>query len=149
VYLPVTEGVVTAPSPIEAQDLARGDETILVVEDEESIRQVIRFILEHQGYTVLMAEDGQQGLELFEQHRDRINLALLDLSLPRISGQELLVQLRGLSPSIRVLIMTGLRVNIADYEGALGLVEKPFEIENLLQVVRSALDGDMQTTLSL
>ncbi|MFT5375921.1 MAG: PAS domain S-box-containing protein [Candidatus Latescibacterota bacterium] len=149
VYLPVTEEVVTAPSPIEAQDLARGDETIFVVEDEESIRQAIRFMLEKQGYTVLMAEDGQQGLELFEQHRDRINLALLDLSLPRISGQELLVQLRGLSPSIRVLIMTGLRVDIADYEGAWGLVEKPFEMEDLLQVVRSALDGDMQTTLSL
>lgn len=144
VYFPVTEEVVTTSSLAEAQDLAHGNETILVVEDEDPIREVIRFIFERQGYEVLLAEDGQQALELFECHRDIVGLVLLDLSLPRRSGQEVLAQIHGLMPSMRVLIMTGLGVDLVDCKGALGLVEKPFEVEDLLQMVRSALDGDLQ-----
>jgi PAS domain S-box-containing protein len=144
VYFPVTTEVETASLPVDAQGLARGNETILAVEDEDSIREVIRFIFERQGYEVITAEDGQQGLELFKRDQGRIDLVLLDLSLPRLSGQEVLAQIRGLVPSMRVLIMTGLRVDVADCKGALGLVEKPFEVEDLLQMVRSALDGDLQ-----
>jgi signal transduction histidine kinase len=114
--------------------------TILVVEDEQSIRQMITRMLETDGYTVLQAADGQEGLEVFQRERDGIDLILLDLSMPELSGQETLSALRALDANIGVVLFTGYSVGETDFEGVRAVLRKPVRRQQLLQTVIKALD---------
>jgi two-component system cell cycle sensor histidine kinase/response regulator CckA len=143
VYLPVIEGAVEERE-VEGLELPAGTETILLVDDEEMVRALGQAVLEPCGYTVLMAEDGVQALEVYQAHQGEIGLVVLDVIMPQMGGFECLRRLRELDPRVRVLISTGYTARgLAQElvaEGALGVVEKPFQIHDFATAVRGALD---------
>jgi DNA-binding NtrC family response regulator len=143
VYLPAIE-VAAEERETEEAEWPAGTETILVVDDEEGVRALGQAVLERCGYTVLMAEDGLQTLEVYQAHREEIALVVLDVIMPRMGGQGCLRRLRELDPQVKVLISTGYTAReLAEKlvaEGALGMVEKPFQIRDFATAVRKALD---------
>jgi len=126
--------------------LARGTETVLLVDDEQAVLELGRSVLERCGYTVLAAQNGAEALEVYQQHRDQIALVLLDMIMPEMDGRECLRRLVEIEPDVRVLIATGYTVDSTVetllQEGALGAVEKPYGLGDLSVAVREALDAD-------
>jgi len=126
------------------EELPRGTETILVVDDLDYIRDLGRAVLEHLGYTVLVAQDGREGLEIYARERDRIDLVILDLAMPGLSGQETLQMIRMLDPTAKVLISSGDDEKVEGPRcrrlGAVGFVAKPYRLADIAQAVRAALD---------
>ncbi len=117
---------------------ARGDETVLLVEDEPAVRKLTRELLEHDGYRVIEAADGVAALDVAAQHAGAIDLLLTDVVMPRMKGPELAVKLCSARPGLRVLFMSG-----HSERGGTPLPEvmiKPFRPETLAQRVRDALD---------
>ncbi len=123
------------------QQLPGGDETILIIDDEKMVRSTAARMLRRRGYTVLEAEDGESGLETFEQNEEEIRLVLLDHSMPRMSGREVLNQLRAGQSHVRIVIITGVTAGLDDFEGADELMEKPFSLQILVGRVREILDS--------
>jgi PAS domain S-box-containing protein len=121
-------------------------ETILVIDDEESVRTLIEKSLEHCGYRVLTAADGAAGLSVFSQFQSRIDIVLTDLMMPVMSGQAVIRQLRGLAGQLPVVAMSGDSIGCGGRSAAGGndalthFLPKPFTIEQLLGTVRAALD---------
>ena len=123
----------------------RGGETVLVVEDEEALREVTRRILGRNGYRVLTADGGPEALKIAEHTTEPIHLPLTDVVMPRMLGTELADRIRELRPEARVLYMSGYAEPMLASPGALDpgliLVEKPFTEPVLLRHVRQVLDG--------
>ncbi|MFH1738161.1 MAG: PAS domain S-box protein [bacterium] len=145
VYLPVSAQEVEETEKETHEEVSGGTETILFVDDEEMIRKFGKRTLEQYGYTVLLAADGQEALNVFSQERDRIDLVILDLSMPRLSGHEVLEQLRVIAPDAKVIVSSGY-FNSGDsmLEEQLtpaAYVGKPYEPSNLLRTVRNVLDA--------
>jgi two-component system cell cycle sensor histidine kinase/response regulator CckA len=144
VYLPAIELAVEEREGVEELEWPNGTETILLVDDEEMVRALGQRVLELCSYTVLMAEDGVQALEAYQAHREEIGLVVLDVIMPLMGGLECLRRLRELDPRVKVLISTGyIDRSLAQElvaEGALGVVEKPFQIRDFATAVRAALD---------
>ena len=122
-----------------------GKEMILVVEDEEMLRSLVREVLTRAGYGVMEAVDGEEGVEVFRQHFASIDLVLLDLGLPKLSGDEVFAALRTIRPNVRVVFSTGYVKQEKTEEllglGALGVVHKPFTVSDMLATIRQVLDG--------
>ena len=145
IYLPcVDEPTQVEAAAAAAAPVARGHETVLLVEDTGSLREVIREVLEQQGYTVLVASQGEEALALAQEHGGVIDLLLTDVVMPKLGGGDLARQLRGLRPALRVLYMSGYAGGAVSRLGALEegfvLLEKPFTGERLARAVREALD---------
>jgi PAS domain S-box-containing protein len=142
-YFPVFDA---APSPAETLTPAdlTGTETILAIDDESVVRQMVTAILKGNGYKVLTAESGRQGVELLDQLRGRVDLVLLDVVMPDWDGETTFKALRAIEPDLPVLLTSGF-ANEKKRErllasGALGLVHKPYKSDDLLRQIRSALD---------
>jgi signal transduction histidine kinase/CheY-like chemotaxis protein len=116
-----------------------GAATVLVVEDEEAVRAVIEQALEDQGYAVVTAANGAEGLELARSRLDRIDLVLTDVVMPRLTGPQLVAELRGLRHDLPVLFMSGYADRAADL-GDVPLLDKPFTLADLAAAVRGALE---------
>ena len=120
-----------------------GTETVIVVEDEDAIREVTRRILTRHGYQVLTASSGPEAIALCQVHPDAPDLLLTDVVMPQMSGNEIADEVRALYPAIGVLYMSGYAEPILDYRGRLPagqmLVRKPFTEAELLTAVRVAL----------
>ncbi len=120
-------------------------ETVLVVEDEASVRRVIRWILTRSGYTVLEASNARDALEIAERAPTRIQLLLTDVVLPGMGGAELADSLLQRVPGLRVLFMSGgtedAHVRTDVRQGRKSFIQKPFTSVTLTQKVREALDG--------
>jgi two-component system cell cycle sensor histidine kinase/response regulator CckA len=133
--------------PAEAEEAlrepSRGAGTVLVVDDEESVRAVARLMLERGGFSVLTAADGRAAVEVFREHRDRIALVLLDLTMPHLSGEEVLRELRHIRADVRVILSSGYNEQeVAQHQTEEGLVEfiqKPYSPAALIEKVRAAL----------
>jgi two-component system cell cycle sensor histidine kinase/response regulator CckA len=144
-YFPrVTEGV-EKPKPVtEDWGLLAGSETILLVEDEEVVREMALEILQECGYRVLPAKDGPEALELALQLDGEIHLMLTDVVMPRMSGRELSNELIKRRPDIRVLYMSGYTDDAIVQHGVLeagtAFIGKPFSMEALTRKVRETLD---------
>ncbi len=123
-----------------------GMEVILLVEDEEMVRDVTQRILEKSGYTVLTAGNGKEALDIYEKERDRIGLVILDLIMPEMGGRQCLDQLRNIDPDVKVLVISGYSPHGSWKQGvesgAMGFVGKPFDAKQLLEAVREALHSD-------
>jgi len=120
-----------------------GRETILLVDDEPLVRNLGRSILESYGYPVLLANDGQEAVERYLRQSRRIDLILLDLTMPRLSGRDALRRLREINPEVRVVFASGYsaeQLTEEDHEHIVGFVSKPYRSEELAQTVRTALD---------
>ena len=119
-----------------------GAETILVVDDEESLRLMVGRILRTAGYTVLTARDGEEALDLYKRGPAKISLVILDLMMPKMGGQQCLEELLRIDPKAKILISTG--VSPGDEQTKLvidsrssGFIHKPFDNTQLLSVVRT------------
>jgi two-component system cell cycle sensor histidine kinase/response regulator CckA len=120
-------------------------ERVLVVDDEFQVRYLLKRLLEREGYSVLLAEDGRQAVRLYRQHGDEIDLVLLDMSMPQMDGPETFERLRELDPQVRVLVSSGHTADSQVQEilaaGVLGFLQKPYHISSILDQVRQALDA--------
>ncbi len=147
IYLPVAGPREGDPVPLEEAEgpAVGGPETILVVEDEDSVRTVLRRALQRHGYTVLDASNAGEALLLCERHAGVIHLMLTDVVMPRMTGPELATRLRPLRPEMRVVYMSGYNEERLDAPGhdehSDGFLAKPASVDALLERVRGALDG--------
>ena len=107
IFLPA-QAVALGVAVPELSPLVRGgNETILVAEDEASLRDLASTVLERLGYTVILAEDGLEAVNLFKAYQSRIDLVILDLVMPRFSGRDALDRMRAIRPDLRALFVTG------------------------------------------
>ena len=124
----------------------RGQETILLVEDETNLRRLAQQYLEKQGYTILEAEDGAAALQISAGHQGAIDLLLTDVVMPGMNGRELSTQITAQRPEIRVLYMSGYTENAIGHNGLLevgiNLLQKPFSLPALKERVRELLDSN-------
>jgi two-component system cell cycle sensor histidine kinase/response regulator CckA len=121
-----------------------GQETILLADDQEMILRLGQGLLERHGYRELTVPDGDQAVEVYRQRMHEIDLVILDLSMPGLSGQEALRELRRLNPSVGVLFssasLTDLSIEDVDPGDVTGLLAKPYQVAELLPCVRAALE---------
>jgi PAS domain S-box-containing protein len=124
----------------------RGEETILLVEDETHLRRLARQYLEKQGYKVLEAEDGAAALQIVDGYHGPIHLLLTDVVMPGMNGRELATNIAKLLPELRVLYMSGYSENAVGHNGTLdagvNLLQKPFSLPALRDRVREVLDSE-------
>jgi CheY-like chemotaxis protein len=127
----------TTPELIEGVD---GTQTILIAEDDDSVRQVVKNALTHAGYTVLEAFNGVHALELFREHGDQVQLLITDVKMPQMNGHDLALQISG---TVHVLFISGYSRDVITDPGFLidgvNLLTKPFTGNQLLQAVRKIL----------
>jgi two-component system cell cycle sensor histidine kinase/response regulator CckA len=145
VYFPHAEEAVTPAAPTEdVVTTTGGTETILLVEDEDAVRMLLRQILESSGYVVLEAPDGQEGISVAQRHQGTIHILVTDLVMPRMSGRQLADQLTRSIPDLRILFMSGYSYEPAGPDPGLGpgidLLQKPFSPNSLVRKVREILD---------
>ena len=141
-FPPVPGAAVLAEKPSAERSDWRGSGTILVVEDEEGVREVAERMLQEMGFETIGAEDGREALEIMERVGDTVTAVLLDLSMPRMGGAETLRQLRALRPSLPVLMMSGYTEEDVTPQfgntgpGATAFLQKPFMAEELITILR-------------
>jgi CheY-like chemotaxis protein len=115
--------------------------TILLVDDEEPVRVVCRRVLEHLGCEVLLATDGPSALEVYRRHLDKIDGVLLDLTMPRLNGDQVFLKLREIKPDIKVILYSGYNEEEASQRfaalGFNGFLQKPFSLSALKEKVKS------------
>jgi two-component system, cell cycle sensor histidine kinase and response regulator CckA len=132
------------PTPAKASTMAAATKTatILLADDEPMIRDLTTNILQRYGYQVLLAEDGLQALEIYERERDRIDLVILDLTMPRLSGDDTCRRLLALDPKCQILLSSGYfpeDLTLIDPR-VFGFLSKPYRHEELVSTVRAALE---------
>jgi PAS domain S-box-containing protein len=136
-----------APAPPRKQTRSlRGDETILLVEDEEQILNLGRRILSQYGYRVLAAQNPVAALKLAEQHPDPIQLLITDIIMPGMNGKELKLKIEALKPGIRCIFMSGYTADVIAHHGVMdeGIVflQKPFAVDTLTRKVREVIEAN-------
>ncbi len=144
IYLPRVDEALTEKKKEVNEEIPRGSETILVVEDEEKVRNLAVLILKGRGYKVLEASDGGEALLICEKYKEPIDLILTDVVMPRMNGRELAERLKEIHPEMKVLFMSGYPENVIVHHGVLeegvNFVHKPFTLEGLARKVREVLD---------
>lgn len=145
IYFPATEELAGQSRMAAAPELTVcGNETILLVEDEEHLRELLGHVLQDKGYDVLMAGSGSEALQLLKQHSGTVDLLLTDVVMPGMRGQELTETLAAHFPAMTVIYMSGYTDNALIHSGALSertmFLQKPFTPDAMLQKVREALD---------
>jgi PAS domain S-box-containing protein len=144
-YLPVGDDQPAEQNREEPLCIPLGNETILIAEDDPTVRKITIRTLKDAGYTVLAACDGLEAVRMFQEHRDSIALVLLDVVMPKMSGHEAHRRIRDLAPETKVVFCTGYDRDTVQCDGLVGeglpLVQKPFTAQALLSVVREVLDA--------
>lgn len=144
IYLPASDKTVTknvtaaAPAPIKT-----GTEAILVVDDEDTVLSVSRDLLEILGYRVRTARNGQEAVDILAADPTGIDLVILDMIMPGLSGEETFMRLRRIAPGIKILLSSGYSIDGQAQEimdrGCNGFLQKPFQMERLAEKVREVL----------
>jgi two-component system, cell cycle sensor histidine kinase and response regulator CckA len=148
IYLPTTDHAapaamtaMTAPARI----VRGGTETVLVAEDDPTVRQLAVRVLERAGYRALTAIDGEDAVRLFREHRSEISCALLDVVMPRLGGREAFQRIKAIDPDVKAIFCSGYDPSMAQVGFVMDddarLIQKPFVPEALLTALREVLDG--------
>jgi two-component system cell cycle sensor histidine kinase/response regulator CckA len=151
VYLPVQERTQegSQPARLAAQDVPGGSETLLVIEDEETLRELLKAVLVSKGYTVMTAEDGKEGVEAFMKHQAEIAVVILDLGLPKLGGLEVFKRVREKDPEATVILASGFidpETKKEVYEaGVKHFVQKPYSPDDVLKKIRHVIDAGRST----
>jgi PAS domain S-box-containing protein len=145
IYLPrVDEPLEKLGRRVEVNEIPRGTETILLVEDEEEVRNLAVRFLESQGYKVLKASQGLEAFLIAEEYEGIIHLLMTDVVMPKLSGRELADRIAEIRPEIKVLFMSGYADNAIVHhgvlEGGMNYLQKPFTLDGLAKKVREVLD---------
>ncbi len=140
ILLPAAAGSGVTPSP--ARWTTSG--VALIIDDDEVVRRVVARMVQGTGLRVLTAEDGSEGVEVLRQHRDEVTVVLLDLTMPRMGGEQALAHIRTIRPDLPVIVMSGYnetetRERFAGKRVA-GFIQKPFENAQLRQLIRDTLE---------
>jgi CheY-like chemotaxis protein len=146
IYLPQ---IASADAGVEASEAPRalkvGTETILLVEDELGVRQLVREMLHRLGYKIFVAGGGQEAIRLFEKHQASIDLLLTDVIMPQMGGRDLAGRLKSMRPKLKVLYMSGYTDDMLAHHGVLEtdviLLQKPFAPDALAKKLREVLDA--------
>jgi PAS domain S-box-containing protein len=143
IYLPAS-GSKVIEEKSETEAIAKGTETILLVDDEKMVMEVSKEILEFLGYRTYVAGSGQEALAVYTEKQNEIDLVILDMIMPGISGGETFDRLREFNPVIKVLLSSGYSINgeakhILD-RGCNGFIQKPFQLEKLSRKIREMID---------
>jgi len=125
-----------------------GSGKILLADDEETIRNLGRRMLQRAGFEVIVAADGREAIETFAKHKDSISLVILDLTMPHLDGEACYRELRQLQPGVKVILSSGYNeqdvVNRFAGKGLAGFVQKPYTTEELLAKIREALEDEAE-----
>ncbi|MBT4504461.1 MAG: PAS domain S-box protein [Gemmatimonadetes bacterium] len=140
IFLPLEGTVKTGEAGEGEKGMGEHRGTVLIVDDEEVVRGPTCEFLERSGFKVLVASDGEEGLEVFRREWKRIGLVFLDLSMPGMSGEEMLVELRAIDSDMPVVIFTGHLVEEEDFAGVQGVLQKPFSLEGVLEKALAVMD---------
>ena len=127
-----------------------GEHTILVVEDEELLLDLLKEMLEGEGYRVLTATDGNQAVDMYRNEMKRISLVLSDMGLPHMGGWEVLRQLKAINPQVKVILSSGfmdakVRQDMLK-SGAKDFIQKPYTPARVLQQIRDSILSDDRTS---
>ena len=158
IFLPIVESVVEEGELTIQPPVRGGTETILVAEDEEALRALARNVLEGLGYTVLLANNGEQAVGLYDQNREQIDLLLLDVVMPRMGAIEAYERVRQLGGDPPLIFMTGYSADTVQnrfvkqnqfMEGSdVVVLQKPYNVEGLGRKVREVLDNSVKDSSS-
>jgi PAS domain S-box-containing protein len=147
IYLPLSEEEAAAKAVREKpkEEMAGGNETLLLAEDEDSLRETIRQILEMYGYKVLTAKDGQEAVEIYEREKDHIDLAILDAVMPKMGGRQVAERIYRHNPSQKILFSSGYSASGIHESflipGEMHFIQKPYRAQDLAQKVREMLEA--------
>ncbi len=144
VYLPTCEKFEAEPAlPHISSGELKGSGGILVVEDEEDVRSFIAELCSEYGYQVFTAADGEQALSVYNEYCSEIDLVILDMIMPKMSGSETLLRLKNIDPDVKVVLASGYSSDASTCEaggyGVCGFIQKPFQMAELLSMIRNAL----------
>ena len=141
--MPALEKEVTEEETELEIELPRGSESILLVDDEEHIRNVGKAMLESFGYRVYLANNGIEACKIYEEKKGEIELVLLDVVMPEMGGKETYGRLKEMNSAVRVILVSGYSINdeIQEIlnEGAMDFIQKPFGAKDLTLIVRKVL----------
>ncbi|PWT92443.1 MAG: hypothetical protein C5B54_03515 [Acidobacteria bacterium] len=141
VFLPITTERPTSHERVTVH-APSGKETILVVDDEEAVRKVVLRVLQQSGYQSLFALDGEEAVRVYQQNRDQIQAILLDWTMPRMSGDEVIVEIRKFNPAAKIILSSGYlmedQIKHLQSQNVL-LLPKPYTASQLLQSIRQSL----------
>ena len=144
IFFPAAESVHGRTEPMQTTMPAGGSETILVVDDEDLIAALAKRLLEKSGYTVLTAGSGTEALEIYRKQGEEIDLVILDLIMPEMSGKQCLQQLLKINPRVKALMASGFAINGQTKEFLNGAskatISKPFKVNEMLGIIRRVLD---------
>jgi len=119
---------------------------VLVVDDEAVVRRLVCTILERAGFAVLAAGSGAEALDVFQQHRSRINLLLTDILMPGMAGTELVVNIRKMEPNISILFMSAFCDRLDPQTEQFGCIAKPFTNTELIDTIQTVLGSSAHST---
>jgi len=135
---------VSTAAPAEKKEPVGGNETILFVEDEATLMNLVKSYLESRGYSVLAAGDGADAVELYKKHKDDIAVVVTDMGLPKMGGVDVFHRLREIRPAVKVILVSGYLdpalKNDMLTAGAKGFVQKPYALGDMLRKLREVID---------
>ena len=144
IYFPVSQQPAVTESKIAAENVVRGLETVLFVDDEDEIIKVSKALLEVMGYRVFTARNGQEALKIYQDQKEDIDIVLLDMIMPGMNGTHVYEQLKIINPDVKVLLLSGYS---RDREATArlanrcnGFIQKPFKMQDLSRSIRKALE---------
>jgi len=146
IYLPLIGSVKQEANIPRPAELKGGTETVLLAEDDENVRKILRTVLEHSGYTVITALDGEDAIAKFSRYKDTVRLCILDVVMPKKSGRAVFDEIKKLSPDIKALFISGYTGDVLNRQeilvDGLHFISKPVLPEMLLKKVHDILDSD-------
>ncbi len=143
--------VIESPAPVSAAESGpakpwRGTGTVLVVDDEEIVRNLAKKMVEIAGFSVLTANDGEEAVRLYREHQNEIACVLLDLTMPKMNGEETFRAIRQISPGVRVILSSGYSEETATGRfsglGLAGFIQKPYQLDTMITTLREAVGDD-------
>lgn len=143
IYLPASEKELKKEKKL-PEEVLKGTETVLLVDDEDMIMQVGKEILKAMGYKVLVAGSGKEAIEIYKKNKDKIDIVILDMIMPDIGGGEVYDSMKEITPNVKVLLSTGYSIDGQATEilrrGCDGFIQKPFNMHELSIKIREILD---------
>lgn len=132
------------------EKLPGGTETILIVDDQETVWDFLIEALQNLGYSVLLAENGEDAVSIYRENPNQIDLVLLDMVMPKMGGHTTFYQLKAIDPNVKVLLSSGFvsaaAVKDLQDNGAAGFLPKPHRIKDLVCEIRRIFDGTPEKT---
>ena len=126
-----------------AEEISGGDETILLVDDEENILDIGKEMLERHGYVTITARNGEEAIDLYKRDGSRIDLVILDIGMPGMGGQKCLRELMGIDPEVKIIIASGYSVSKTAKEileaGTVNYIDKPYRSTDMMKMIRETL----------